>query len=136
MIRSRNQLYTIVIIACVVGYFWLYFNLTNKLSTSVNVCMLKHITQIPCPSCGSTRAMISIANGEFVNALKLNPIGYLVAGIMTLSPLWILIDLGLKKNTFFESYQKIEIQLRRPQYAIPLVLLVVLNWMWNISKNL
>jgi len=136
MIRNRNQLYGIVMIACVAGYAWLFYNLTNTLGQTADVCLFKRMTQLPCPSCGATRAVISIAHGDFITALNLNPIGYIVACIMLLAPLWIVLDLGLKKNTFFLFFQKLETQLRRPYYAIPLVLLVLVNWIWNISKSL
>ena len=125
-------------IACLAGYSWLYYNMNNMGTTSntVEVCLIQQVTNIPCPSCGSTRSVISLANGDFVQALKINPLGYLVAIIMLLTPLWIIFDIATKRKTFYGFYQKMERFLKKPQFAIPLILLIIINWIWNITKAL
>jgi uncharacterized protein DUF2752 len=37
-------------------------------------CVLKGLTNIPCPTCGSTRALVLLAHGELVAALAMNPL--------------------------------------------------------------
>lgn len=135
---DRNKLYSILIIACLAGYVWLYFSITRNFSESksIEVCLIKHTTNIPCPSCGSTRSIISLTKGDFIGALNLNPIGYLVALIMLIAPIWIIADTIMRSNTFFNFYQKTETYLKKPKYAIPLILLVIINWIWNITKGL
>ncbi|TCK85246.1 uncharacterized protein DUF2752 [Albibacterium bauzanense] len=138
MILSRNKLYSIMFIACIAGYTWLYFVLSNERSESkqVQVCLIKQFTNIPCPSCGSTRSIILLTKGNFLQALNMNPMGVIIAFIMLLSPIWIIADLITRKKTFFDFYLKIESYLKRPRYAIPLILLVIINWIWNIAKGL
>ena len=138
MALGRNRLYSILIIACTAGYSWLYFSMTKDITEnkSVEVCLIKHVTNIPCPSCGSTRSIISLTKGDFVGALNINPIGYLVAIIMLIAPIWIIADLIMRNNTFFNIYQKIETYLKRPTYAISLALLVIINWIWNVVKGI
>ncbi|MCE2771205.1 MAG: DUF2752 domain-containing protein [Saprospiraceae bacterium] len=102
----------------------------------MEVCLIKNATNIPCPSCGTTRAVVSLVNGDFFEALFLNPFGYIVALIMLLAPIWIVFDLISKKNSLFIFYQKIEKFLVRPKLAILLIFLVLANWIWNISKGL
>jgi len=125
-------------IACTVGYIWLYFGLTTNQTEKnlVDVCLIKHVTTIPCPSCGSTRSVISLTKGDFSEALRINPLGYIIAIIMFLTPIWIAIDITTKRKTLFEFYKKIETYLKRPQYGIPLILLIIINWIWNITKGL
>ncbi len=125
-------------IACTAGYIWLYFGLTTNQTEKnlVDVCLIKHVTTIPCPSCGSTRSVISLTKGDFSEALRINPLGYIIAIIMFLTPIWIAIDITTKRKTLFEFYQKMETYLKRPQYAIPLILLIIINWIWNITKGL
>lgn len=134
----RGKLYVILFILCMAGYAWLYFcvktNITEK--KSVEICLIKRATNLPCPSCGSTRSVISLVKGEFSDALKINPLGYVVATIMIMAPAWVLIDTVFKKETLFKFYQKIELYLKKPQFAIPLIVLVITNWLWNISKGL
>ncbi len=138
MTLDRNKLYSILFIACLAGYIWLYFSITKNITEkkSVEVCLIKHVTNIPCPSCGSTRSVISLTKGDFIGALNSNPIGYLVAIIMLIAPIWIITDTIKKTKTLFDFYIKIEIYLKRPKIAIPLILLVIINWIWNITKGL
>ena len=138
MTLNRNRLYSILLIACLAGYVWVYFNVTENWAegNSVEVCLIKHTTNIPCPSCGSTRSIISLAKGDFVKALQTNPLGYLVAGIMLITPLWIALDIARKRKTLFNFYRRVEAHLKKPGLAIPLMLLLVINWIWNISKGL
>lgn len=138
MQMSKKGLYGLLIIACIAGYIWLYFGLTLKQPESVatGACLIKHITHIPCPSCGSTRSVISIIKGDFSGAFLLNPLGYLVALIMLIVPLWILFDLSTKKETLLKFYYRIEHKLKNPKYAIPLIIMVLANWIWNIKKGL
>ena len=138
MTLDRGRLYSILLIACLAGYIWLYFSTTKNFTEnkSVEVCLIKHITNVPCPSCGSTRSIISLIKGDFIGALNLNPLGYIIAIIMVVAPIWILTDLFLRSNTLFDFYQKTETFLRKRKYAIPLILLVIINWIWNIIKGL
>jgi hypothetical protein len=134
---NRNKLYSILLIACVTGYIWLYYSISSNITEneSVEVCLIKHATNLPCPSCGSTRSIISLTKGNFVEAFDLNPIGYIVALIMLIAPIWIIADIILKSNSLFNCYQRIESHLKKPKYAIPLILLVIINWIWNITKG-
>jgi hypothetical protein len=55
---------------------------------------------------------------------------------MTVFPLWVLTDVILKKDSFFKTYTKTESFIRKPWIAAILILLVMLNWIWNIYKQL
>ncbi len=138
MSLSRSKLYSILLVSCLAGYVWLYIAITVNLTEkkSVEVCLMKHATNIPCPSCGSTRSVVSLIHGEFIDALLINPLGYIVATIMLMMPIWILIDLVYKKETLYKLYQKMEVYLKKPQFAIPLIVLIIINWIWNITKGL
>ena len=135
---NRNKLYSILLIACLAGYIWLYYSITSNITEnkSVEVCLIKHTTNIPCHSCGSTRSIISLTKGNFVEAFGINPIGYIVALIMLFAPVWIIADMILRNNSLFNFYQIIESHLKKPKYALPLILLVIINWIWNITKGL
>jgi hypothetical protein len=134
--KERNKLYAVIFIACIIGYIWLYFWLFNHNNKTFDVCFIKRITNIPCPSCGSTRSIISLANGNLTEAFLINPIGYIVAIIMIVAPIWIALDLIVQRKTLFEFFLKIESTLKRPKYAFPLILLLISNWIWNITKEL
>src|SRR5688572_12654305 len=96
----RTRLYSIVGIACLAGYMWLAFlgiNPGNQAQTET-VCLIKNITGVPCPSCGASRSVISILEGNFIEAARSNPIGYILIAILLVSPFWILGDLVTHKD--------------------------------------
>ena len=138
MSLNRTRLYTLLAVACLAGYSWLYISFTfNSAATrSFDVCLVKHITNIPCPSCGSTRSVLALMNGHLMEALHINPLGYLIAIIMLVAPLWIIADMLGKSKSLFDFYHAIEARLRQPAYAIPLVVLILFNWFWNIKKGI
>ena len=44
-----------------------------------SICAFRHLTGIPCPGCGLTRAMAALARGELVLALHFHPFAPLLA---------------------------------------------------------
>lgn len=133
---TRNKLYSLLLIACLAGFIYLFYNIHTLQSQTFRVCIIKNVTGFPCPSCGTTRAVTLILEGKFIESLLLNPFGILVAFVMTIFPFWILIDIILKKESFFRMYNKAEATIRKPWLASILILLVLLNWIWNIYKHL
>ncbi len=138
MFLSRNKLYATLLMACMAGYGWLYYVITSihTKSNSIEICLLKRTTAIPCPSCGSTRAIISLIKGNIAQSLYINPFGIGIALIMLFIPPWIIADIIAKKNTLFNFYSTAETYLKKPILAIPLIVLVLINWIWNIKKGL
>lgn len=136
--QYRDKLYSTMFLACIGGYGWLYFSKAHYLTghKSVEVCLIKYLTGIPCPSCGVTRAIILLTEGNIAEALKINPLGFIVAIIMLVAPIWIVLDVVAKSSTLFDFYRRVESYLKSPYYAVPLVLLVMSNWVWNIMKGL
>ena len=55
---------------------------------------------------------------------------------MLITPIWALTDIIKKKQTLFDFYLKIEKYIGNPNIAIPLILLIITNWIWNIVKEL
>jgi hypothetical protein len=134
-----GKTYIILILVLVSGYIWLIYELAVNPSgsdTGMGVCLFRHVTGIPCPSCGSTRSVLSLLHGNIADALELNPLGIVIAFIMAVLPLWIIIDIIFRKKTLYEFYSLAERWLRRPAIAVPLILLLLINWIWNIGKAL
>ncbi|HLO83188.1 MAG TPA: DUF2752 domain-containing protein [Chitinophagaceae bacterium] len=121
---------------CAAGYGWIYYNLVTAAGNDVHACMFKKFTGIPCPSCGSTRSVISLMEGDIVQAVLWNPMGLILLVSMALIPLWIAYDLFNKKRTLFIAYRKTELFFSRKRFAISALVLLLANWMWNIYKGL
>jgi hypothetical protein len=133
---NKRNLYTILITGCIAGYIWLYYGMTFPPDHVVDVCLFKRIADIPCPSCGATRSVVSLIHGDLIKALYINPLGLVVAGVMLLTPFWLLADLVTKRESLLNVFRHTERLLKKPGVAIPLVLLLVINWIWNIAKEL
>jgi hypothetical protein len=136
---SRNKLYLILIISCTVGYVWLFYNYSKsaaELNSEGGVCIIKRVTDIPCPSCGATRSALSFLHGDFLSAIYWNPIGVLLICIMAISPFWVAYDYLTSKSSLLHFYLKVEEVFRQKKYAIPAIALILANWIWNIYKGL
>ena len=135
---SRNKLYSLLALACTAGYTWLYFNYTgiDTTDSSFHVCLVKQVTGIPCPSCGSTRSVEALLHGDFMGAMYFNPFGLILISILTITPFWILIDVIRSKSSLHEYYGKAEVFLRKRKVAVMAILIVIANWVWNIEKGL
>jgi hypothetical protein len=135
-IMNRNKLYIFLLIVIALGYLWLFFSNVTVFKEKQLGCLFKKITTYPCPSCGTTRSVQLVFEGEFFSSLLLNPFGILVAIIMLVVPIWISVDYIKKSSSFFKFYKTSELFISKKPIAILLFLLVILNWYWNIKKNI
>ncbi|AXG74633.1 DUF2752 domain-containing protein [Flavobacterium arcticum] len=135
---NKKKLYLIITLGLIAGYSWLTYILLqdNPKHSSMSACFFKNITGVPCPSCGNTRSILSLIKGNFNNAIFINPLGFIVAGIMFIFPFWLLYDISLKKNTLHKSYLYFEKTIKIKPIAIVLIILLIANWIWNIQKGL
>lgn len=99
-------------------------------------CLFKFTTSLPCPACGTTRSTLEILKGNLTQALQINPLGYLAILILLVTPILLLFDFLTQKKYTLYIYNKIEMILKKKFISIPLILLLVSNWIWNITKNL
>lgn len=138
MYIKKNKFYFYLFIACFAGYIWLFYNVNavSNTNSGIEICTFKRLTTLPCPSCGSTRSVIALLTGDFQKALLINPLGILIAVVLLVLPFWLLYDLILKKETFLKFYKDAEQFLRIPKIALLFALLVLINWIWNIIKDL
>lgn len=135
MINSRNRLYSLILIGCLVAYFLLFWSIRWP-EKAVSVCLFKQITALPCPSCGSTRAIVSLVNGFFFQALMINPLGIILAALLIVFPLWVFFDFLFTKQSLFLCYKQANSKIRNPRILFPFLFLITVNWIWNITKHL
>lgn len=134
---KKNRLYLLLTTAILAGYGYLAWALSKYAEHSdFTPCLFKNITGIPCPSCGSTRSVLSLVKGNFFNAILINPLGVIIAVSMLLLPLWLLYDLILKKDTLYINYKLFEKTVQVKWVAVILITLIIANWIWNINKGL
>jgi Protein of unknown function (DUF2752) len=134
---TRNKLYFLLSTACTFGYIWLTITIIRHTSgrPGLEVCLFKHLTTIPCPSCGSIRSILALLNGNIADSLYWNPFGLIIFTILVASPVWIIYDMITQKASLFRFYLKTEHFLNQKRVAIPALILVLVNWIWNIYKG-
>jgi len=134
---ARTRLYSIIAIACLAGYAWIMYLYAHPHSAhGPDVCMIKNITSIPCPSCGSSRSVMMILDGNYWAALNINPFGFVITLIMLVSPIWMLADVISKRNSLLHFYRAVESFFRIKWISILMISLIAANWIWNIRKGL
>jgi len=136
MLSSARRLYGMMALFCSAGYLWLYLHLDHRWSGHVgSICIMKRTIGVPCPSCGSTRSMLSLLHGNITEAVLWNPFGLLIFAGLLIVPFWVLYDVANKQRTLHSAFQKFELIVQRKLVAWPLVFLVLMNWLWNFYKG-
>ena len=133
---GKNKFYLLVLLLSFSGYGWILWNLFNAgiYQGSFNPCLFRKITGIPCPSCGTTHSVLSIIKGDFGVAFYQNPFGFLLAMMLVVIPVWIIIDLITRRESFLLFYKRAENFLRMRWVAIPAIILVLVIWILNIIR--
>jgi hypothetical protein len=134
--RSKpHALYLLLLAGCLAGYGWLLHTSAHPHS-DFTVCLVKNATGLPCPSCGSTRAVVALAQGDWSGVLKSNPLGVLIALTLLIVPAWIAYDQFRNKTSLHNFAMRTEAVLQRKWVAGPAIFLIILNWIWSFSKGL
>ena len=135
--KRYNSLYLFLTAFLLGGYIWLFYKLTEEGGkSSIQLCLFHKVTGFACPSCGTTRSILYLLGGDILASILTNPFGLIVfLGMMTF-PVLILYDLVTKDHLLIKLYFKAERYIKKPRVAIPLVSLVIVNWFWNIYKDL
>jgi hypothetical protein len=94
------------------------------------MCVFKGLTGLPCPTCGSTRALGRLASLDFAGALAMNPFTTVVAVVVAA---WAVADLVL-----LPTRRAIDIEVSpRAGFALRVValLLFVANWVYLLAAG-
>lgn len=139
MKTTRYRLYFFLAISCLAGYSWIFLNFfisSSHLKAKLNVCLFKRVTTIPCPSCGTTRSVLSLINFDFPTAFYLNPLGIIILPALLILPFWLAFDILTQRQSLFSFYGKFETAVKKKRLAIPAILIVLIIWISNIYKGL
>jgi hypothetical protein len=93
------------------------------------VCLFKALTGLPCPTCGSTRAVGRLVHLDVTGALAMNPLTTLAVGVLAV---WALCDFALLARG-----RALEVELGRPLSRLVrglAVVVVVANWLYLLAS--
>ena len=97
----------------------------------IKLCLFKNITGYPCEFCGTGRSLKLLRYGEISDSLMMNPMGIILFIFISISLVWMIVDLIRKKETYFPMINKKV----SPLFIVFVIIFVALNWIWNIYKN-
>ena len=134
---NRNRLYGLIYLISTASFSLLaYSRFSGGNGYPATVCPVKLATGIPCPSCGTSRSVILLLDGQPYAAIMANPLGLLALTLLILLPAWASVDILRKKETLLQSYRQSEAFLIRNKWLVFLLLmLMAANWIWNIAKG-
>lgn len=116
-------IYFLVLTASFIGGFVIY-----KLGALPPLkCQFKEFTGYPCPTCGTTRLILSLYNLDIVSAFKFNPFMFLFGVILGLWTLTGFFPIFLKKKLVFEISVK-----EKKILVIVVTILFLLNWAYLV----
>ena len=96
----------------------------------LTLCVFKGLTGLPCPTCGSTRALGRLVALDFAGALAMNPFTTLVAALVAG---WAVADLALlprRRALHLEVPKPLGFALR-----VGALVLFLANWVYQIAAG-
>jgi len=133
--KQQKAIYRTFGILSLVAVVWVTWNLHVSGNTPA-VCLFRHVTGIPCPSCGMTHSIMAIFQFQFNEALQQNILGFAAVLLLIIVPPLLLVDYILNKTYFISVYNWGENQIKKRLFiSVPLTLVVVVNWMVLIFRS-
>ncbi len=71
-----------------------------------SICLFQTLTDLPCFSCGTTRAMASLAEGNFAASVGYNPLGLVLAFGFPVVALWAFRDMAAENASLYRLWKK------------------------------
>jgi Protein of unknown function (DUF2752) len=94
------------------------------------VCLLKGLTGLPCPTCGSTRVVGRLAHLDVAGALAMNPLATIAAALVAI---WAVADFGLLARG-----RGLDLEMGRPLGRLVrwlALVAVVANWLYLVAAG-
>lgn len=138
MMTELRKFYYFTISFLLIGLSWVGWNLFcfQQSKPGLQICVLKNTVGLACPSCGTTRSIMHVVHGDIVNAFLLNPFGLIAFIGLVIIPFWIVYDYFQSKRTLWSAYLLFINLFQNKKFSFLVILLVLINWIWNIQKGI
>lgn len=134
---SRQRLTALSLTLSLLTYAWVGLNWLlagRDHGLDLTICPIRLATDVPCASCGTTRAICALADGQWLESLALNPLGLVIVVATITSNLWLAYDALTGRQSYYQSYLRVALSPRRRYIALAFCTLLFINGLWNILK--
>jgi len=73
----------------------------------VDLCLFKHLTGMPCPTCGLTRAVCHALQGDLMTSLSFHPAGIIALSIVLAWGIVAAVEAGLGRRVFDDAIRPV-----------------------------
>lgn len=124
---KRNKAIFLFVIY-ILGIIWIIAG--RAYGWKITVCPIKLLSGLPCPGCGTTRAIEMVLDGDMIGGIMMNPNIILVAAIAMGAPFILAANFLYGKD-----YMRIADRwLNRRPVFISLIFFEMTIWMYNIVR--
>lgn len=107
-----------------VGVVWLSFHYHYQ----AQLCLLRNLTGISCPTCGFTRGVLSFLNGRILQAWLYNPLLFSTLGLFFILTAF---------RIFFAHSIRLSLTKRERSLAwVAAIILFITNWMYVAIRDI
>ena len=94
------------------------------------LCVFKHLTGLPCLTCGMTRSWVAVMHGELAQALAWNPAGAALCALTLLGTVYLLARAVGAPAVRLDASRR-----EGRALAIGVVVVVIVNWLYVLASG-
>lgn len=102
----------------------------------VTACPSKLLWHIPCPGCGTTRALLLILKGDILEGISLNPNSIIAVVYLAIFPFLLLIDVIFQVHSVYDLYLFVNKVLSVKWVFVFILMFEFAVWIHNIWSGL
>ena len=127
---SPSCFYALCVAGCLGGWTWIALAMSQSGPGIWKGCLMKQIFHIPCPACGSTRAIIALLHGHLQEALAWNPLGIVLFVLLLLLTVLLPYDGFRQCRCLYSLFLRVDACLHCKVVFILFAAAMIINWWW------
>jgi hypothetical protein len=134
---QQRKFYLFITAGTSVVWLWIFYTLYAGMAQGFSPCIFRGITGISCPSCGITRGIVALLQGNISAPAHYNMLAYIAMPVLVIAPLWLIVDSISAKASMYTTYtHALHISKQRPAILISFFALIAANWIWTLYNNI
>lgn len=126
LLKGTSPIFRTLILLPIGVAFYYIGNLSLGFQSGPSLCLFNKLAGFPCPTCGLTRSLYSLATGNLSQSVRFNPLGLPLACFITL---W-----TLGKVNLVSLLKRLETTKLEGRTIYIIFTLLLLSWSFNIIR--